>query len=120
MSATSNHPRLDRLLALLEAYLQPFLGQPEYGSLRLKTTTWITGQDDGITNVAIVYETPGGSTDQINISYEHAAAAFVVVEVDGEHSRTDPEEVLDWLRPHVEALPRTRLANPRSRFRKWF
>ena len=62
----------DEFMAGLRELIAPYAGKVEYGNLRSQASDWDTGEGPRITNVAIVYETPGGSTDQINVSFDHA------------------------------------------------
>lgn len=104
----ASHPALDQFCQHLQLYIRPYAGRVEYGNLRSKIADWDAGNGHRTTNVAIVYETPGGSTDQINVSFEHTAAQFTIVEEDGEHSLSDPQEVILRIRPRVEYIPQKR------------
>src|SRR5713226_5323182 len=92
----------DEFMAGLRELISPFARKVEYGNLRSQASDWDTGDGPRITNVAIVYETPGGSTDQINISFDHGSSRFSVLDDEGAlYETTAPAEVLDCIRPRV-------------------
>src|SRR5438128_10711020 len=92
----------DRFMAGLRELISPYVGRVEYGNLRAQASDSDTGEGPRITNVAIVYETPGGSTDQINVSFDHGCARFSVLDDDGaEYETSTPAEVLTCIRPRV-------------------
>ncbi|MBC7287103.1 MAG: hypothetical protein H5T86_03475 [Armatimonadetes bacterium] len=63
---------LDRVIAGLQYPQERRIG---YGNARHEYSDWGSG-DDRVTNIAIVYEVPGGSTCQLNISYHHKDSTF--------------------------------------------
>src|SRR5262249_13885166 len=68
---------------------------------------WETADGGRVTNLALVYETPGGSTDQINISFDHALGLFTVIE-ETELTSECVEEVLARILPRVLNIPAKR------------
>src|SRR5687768_1784852 len=85
----------------------PFRGQVEYGDLRERIDVWESADGTRTSNVALVYETPGGSTDQINISFDHAAAHFSLIADDTleEFVTGAIDEVLDRIVPRIARIP---------------
>jgi hypothetical protein len=101
---------LDAFMAGVRELIAPYAGKIDYGNLRCQSSDWDTGDGPCITNVAIVYETPGGSTDQINVSFDHGPARFSVLDHEGaECLTTSPEEVLGHIRPRIVGIPEKRL-----------
>jgi len=82
-----------------------------YGNLRGEYSDW-GGRDDLVTNLALIYETPGGSTAQLNITYDHARGDFAYLDERGGGRIVvrDPQEVLKYLAAHINAIPPKRLA----------
>ena len=102
----------DGFLAGLRELISPYAGKVEYGNLRAQSSDWDTGEGPRITNIAIVYETPGGSTDQINVSFDHGAACFSVLDDEGaEYETASPAEALACIRPRVLGIPEKRLGH---------
>ncbi len=63
---------LDRHIASVQHPQERRIG---YGNVRHEYSEWGAG-NERITNIAIIYEIPGGSTCQLNIDYNHSAASF--------------------------------------------
>jgi hypothetical protein len=102
----------DRLMAGLRELLSPYAGKVEYGNLRAQTSEWDTGEGGRITNIAIVYETPGGSTDQINVSFDHSSGCFSVLDDNGAELETiASDDVLRCIRPRIFGIPDKRLSH---------
>src|SRR5439155_3958667 len=109
----------DELMAGLRELISPYAGKVEYGNLRAQSSDWDTGEGARITNVAIVYETPGGSTDQINVSFDHGSACFSVLDDEGaEYETTAPAEVFACIRPRVLGIPEKRLDHLREEIKR--
>lgn len=101
----------------LQQEVGPFLGLVEYGNLRYQISVWENSGGSRITNLAVVYETPGGSTDQINISYDHAAGLFSVID-EAEHTTPAIEEVLTRILPRILTIPEKRRDALRAEIRR--
>ena len=109
----------DTFMAGLRQLIAPYAGKVDYGNLRAQTSDWDTGDGHRITNVAIVYETPGGSTDQINVSFDHTRGCFNLLDDDGaERETAAPEEVVTCIRPRVLGIPEKRLAHLRDEIKR--
>src|SRR4051812_243568 len=99
MSMMDSGKTLQDLCARIQECIGPVAGRVEYGNLRCRISEWDGGAGDTVTNIALVYETPGGSTDQINISYHHLTSLFSLVDVhEGEVTTASIESVLESVR----------------------
>ncbi len=94
---------------LIDRYRYPQERRIGYGNLRQEYSDW---EKDGntTTNVAIVYETPGGSTAQINITHDSGQGHFSYLQQEQERPVTTDcvESVLDVVKEQVTAIPRKR------------
>lgn len=68
----------------LVATLAPYMGKVSFGNLRFQTSEWTEGEHHYV-NIAIVYETPGSSTNQLNITIDETEG--VLTFIDGEAER---------------------------------
>ncbi|MGC9317303.1 MAG: hypothetical protein ACP5KN_04615 [Armatimonadota bacterium] len=93
---------------LVSSCRQPAEKRIRYGNLRSEISE---GSDNGVTNAAVVYETPGGSTTQINITYDEDEEVFTYLSEDlGKTvSSEDPHEVLEMVRRHAASIPQKRM-----------
>jgi hypothetical protein len=99
-----------KLCDCINELMQPFAGRVEYGNLRMRVCEWDTGTGDPTTNIALVYETPGGSTDQINVDYLHACGHFCIIhEHEGECRTQEIDFVLNCIQARISDIPRKRL-----------
>lgn len=109
----------DEFMARLREMISPYAGKVEYGNLRSQASDWDTGEGPRLTNVAIVYETPGGSTDQINVSFDHGSSRFTVLDDDGaEYETGAPVEVIACIRPRILGIPQKRLSHLRDEIKR--
>lgn len=104
----------------LQSRLEPIEGKIEYGNLRKQVSDW-EDEKGKITNLAVIYETPGGSTNQINVSIHHAPASFWLLNeaASTEEEFQDPSEVLDRLEKQTLAIPEKRRTRLRSDIEDW-
>jgi hypothetical protein len=104
----------------LDQLLQPYAGKLEYGNLRRQDSSWGEG-DEKVTNVALVYETPGGSTDQINVTCHHGPGYFVLLDTNTHEETTlsDVEELMGRIEPQIQAIPERRLDRLRDDVNRW-
>lgn len=110
----------DRFLARLETFLSPFEGQLAYGNLRKEVSEWGGGESRS-TNIAIIYETPGGSTNQINVVFHHHTQHFSILDpaTGSERELNDLEELFQMLRRYVEDIPLRRREVLQNHIRSW-
>src|SRR5947209_19599571 len=90
---------IDRLRQEIASYVR----RPEYGNLRYQTDVWETAEGTGITNLALVYDTPDGLTYQINVSFDHGAGIFSLV-AETERLTTDIDELVAWSVRRCQAM----------------
>lgn len=109
-----------RFKEALDRLLQPYTGKLEYGNLRRQDSTWSEGHQR-VANVALVYETPGGSTDQINLTFYFDTGQFVLLdpETHEEITVSDVDVLLQQLESQIQAIPERRLARLRDDVNRW-
>jgi len=97
---------LDKILA---SYQSPRERRVGYGNLRHEYSTW-KREGEEHTNIAIIYETPGGSTTQLNITCNHSGATFSYLDSDLGSTVTtaDPRDALEAIHQHVAEIPAKR------------
>ncbi len=96
--------------AILQSYQHPQERRIGYGNLRHEYSEW--KDSHGLTtNVAVIYETPGGSTTQINITYDHVVGLFSFLDHDLNDRVTtaDPRDVLHAIQREVTVIPQKRV-----------
>jgi hypothetical protein len=109
--------RLDHAIAVCQ---QPEERRIGFGNLRHEYCDWCRG-DENDTNVAIIYETPGGSTTQLNVAYDHNSGEFLYLADDLESSITtrDPEQAIRYVEEHMRDIPHKRLAQVEKTVETW-
>lgn len=108
---------LDRRIAFYQSPPERRVG---HGNLRHEYSSW-KQDDDPVTNIAVIYETPGGSTTQLNVTYEHRDGTFHYLDSDLRDIvvTTDPKEALAALVRHVDTIPAKRLAQVDRQVETW-
>ena len=91
-----------------------------YGNLRCECSDW-TREEQTVTNIAVIYETPGGSTCQVNIEYDHQSAEFSFLgdELEITVVTNESQRVLAMVDRHVQAIPRRRLQQLHNQIDSW-
>lgn len=109
-----------RFKEALDRLLQPYVGKLEYGNLRRQDSSWGEGSPQ-MANVALVYETPGGSTDQINLTFHFNTGQFVLLdpETHEEITVSDVDTLMRRLEAQIQAIPERRLARLRDDVNRW-
>lgn len=109
--------RLNRLLASLQHPQERRIG---YGNVRHECSEWGEG-DELFTNIAIIYEVPGGSTCQFNVSYSHKHGRFTYLDWEtGERVETSsPEQVLHAIEAELHAIPARRHESLMAQVERW-
>lgn len=99
--------------------------QPEerrigFGNLRHEYCDWTRG-DEKDTNVAVIYETPGGSTTQINVTFNHNTGEFSFLDEHLESTivTTDPAVAMHFIEEHVREVPQKRLVQIEKTIDSW-
>jgi len=108
---------MDAVHAVIAPYSQQVV---PYGNLRAESTTW--DDDSGrVTNVAIVYEVPGGSTNQINITYMESTATFAYLALDTHNEQLTAalSEVLHMVEEAIVRIPEIRRNRLREDIDRW-
>lgn len=97
---------LDQILA---TYQTPHERRVGFGNLRHEYSTW-KREGEEVTNIAIIYETPGGSTTQLNITYNHQDGSFTYLDSElGDCVIThDGRDALEVIHAHVVEIPTKR------------
>jgi hypothetical protein len=109
--------RLDRIITACQ---QPEERRIGFGNIRHEYCDWCReGVND--TNIAIIYETPGGSTTQINVTFNHLTGEFVYLDEDLESQVTtsDATQVLKYIEEHMRQIPGKRLVQIESTIDSW-
>jgi hypothetical protein len=110
---------LQDLCARIQHCIAPFAGRVEYGNLRIRISEWDCDEGEPVTNIALVYETPGGSTDQINVSYYHDAHDFGVIdEHQGELRTPSTDAVMEQIQPRISGIPQKRIVSLHEEIRR--
>jgi hypothetical protein len=110
MALTGQVPDVECLCRRIAEVIAPVAGRVEYGNLRSKISDYDCGSGDTTTNIALVYETPGGSTDQINICYCHTHRHFELVdEHQGQVTTESVDFVIETIMPRISGIPTKRL-----------
>lgn len=91
-----------------------------FGNIRHEYCEWCRG-DEQDTNIAVIYETPGGSTTQINVTYNHVTGEFSYLDSDLESTivTKDPEQVYTYIEEHMRLIPGKRLAQIEKTIDSW-
>lgn len=114
------HDTANEWVTAVEAVLKPHLHQIPYGNVRSEQSQWNDG-DGAVINLAIVYEVPGGSTNQINITYYERARQFSYLKLDShdECYTASLDEVLRMVRDAIERIPAIRKARLLEDIDRW-
>ncbi len=91
-----------------------------YGNLRCEFSDWDSDEEQA-TNIAIIYETPGGSTCQVNVHYDHQAANFSFLDEQLHNTviAEGPQEAIEMITHHVRSIPRRRLELLEQQIDSW-
>ncbi len=96
--------RWNELKQQLRAALGEHLGHIEYGNLRLETYD-PEGTDGDHARIAMAYELPGGSTNQLAVSYEDGSFQTLDSTAEDVLVMHEPREVVDHLAELVAGIP---------------
>jgi hypothetical protein len=109
--------RLDRAIVACQ---QPEERRIGFGNIRHEYDDWRRGAECD-TNVAVIYETPGGSTTQINVTYDHNTGQFQYLDEDLETIITtaDLDQVLRFIEEHMRQIPHKRLVQVEMTIEGW-
>jgi hypothetical protein len=106
--------------AIVASYQAPLERRKGYGNLRHEYSTWRREGED-IVNIAIIYETPGGSTTQLNVTYSNLDHLFTYLDGNlGDQIQTpDPRLALKVIGEHVAQIPAKRQAALDQQVEAW-
>ncbi|MGI5817702.1 MAG: hypothetical protein ACOX9R_06335 [Armatimonadota bacterium] len=92
---------------LIQSRTHPAEKRIRFGNLRSE----ISRDNGDVANAAIVYETPGGSTTQINVVYDSGDQTFSYLSDDLDETVTsdDPHEVVQMVERHADSIPEKRM-----------
>ena len=107
-----------RLNGLVSALDHPSERRIAYGNLRHEYSDWGTGSGKS-TNIAVIYETPGGSTVQINVCYEKGEFAFLSPDGGEPVASADPDTPLQMITQEVREIPQRRVDRLRQQIEAW-
>jgi hypothetical protein len=99
----AHDPLFEAFVNRLRQEMADYAGRPKYDYPRYRTDVWETANGNRITNLALVYDTPGGSTNQVNVSLDRGTGLFALFDEE-ERLTADIEEVIAWIRPRVAAI----------------
>jgi len=87
-----------------------------YGNLRSQEFG-----SEGVTSIALIYETPPGSTNQIQIRCEEAEQRFIIPDRDAETDVAirDLDEAIRLVDLHIQDVPRQRACRIRDYIESW-
>lgn len=94
----------DDWVAGVRQTLEPYLHRVRYGNLRFEHSRW-ESEHGALENLAIVYEVPGGSTNQLNISYDSQTRNYSFLPL-GSHEEFHTETLDEVLRLVEEGVAR--------------
>lgn len=104
--------RWQELRCGLAELVRDYAGKIAYGNLRLEVYETPAEDDQVVQRVALAYEIPGGSTNQIGVMHEGGTFHMLDHDAESEVVVAEPAEVLARLRSHIVGIPehrRTRL-----------
>lgn len=110
---------LDEFRRRLMTLLSPYRGKVGYGNLRYEEKEW-EGENGKFVSFALVYETPGGSTNQITVTYNEGKG-FAVLDGDMPEERylSSPEEVLKTIEEMIRQIPQRRSERLKATVERW-
>ncbi len=110
----------NRLDEILKRYTEPQEQRIGYGNLRYECSYW-SRSSEAITNIAVIYETPGGSTAQLNITYDYDAGEFSYLRPeDGEKVVThDPRQAGAVIQDYINQISARRLTQLHHQIDTW-
>ncbi len=109
--------RLDSLIASFQSPEEWRIG---HGNLRHDYSSWESGDECG-TNIAVIYETPGGSTTQLNYTFDHNTGVFSYLDAALEKriETSDPEQVLADINAHIATIGLKRIEQLKVTIDAW-
>lgn len=111
---------LQEFMKRLDALLAPYRGKVEWGNVRQKISHWQEGEKE-MTNVAVTYESPGGSTNQINVCFDHQRQTFRALneQTGEEEDVAEVDLVMERVTAHVLSIPEKRKQRLNADMERW-
>jgi hypothetical protein len=103
---------------LVHAVSHPRERRIAYGNLRHEYSDWTAGGEQS-TNIAVIYETPGGSTVQINVTHENGEFAYLAPDSGDRVTTPDPDAALQMIAQEVREIPERRARRLREQVESW-
>lgn len=109
-----------RLDEIVSGYQRPEERRIGYGNLRHEYSEYAKGGKNTV-NIAVIYETPGGSTTQINITFDGATGEYSYLDRDLESHITsgDCDEVIGAIEEVVTEIPGKRAKQLINQINAW-
>ncbi len=109
-----------RLDDIVSGYQRPGERRIGYGNLRHEYSEYAK-EGKNTVNIAVIYETPGGSTTQINISFDGTSGEYIYLDRDLESHITsrDCDEVIAAIEQVVTEIPGKRSAQLINQINAW-
>ncbi len=101
--------------------MKPHLHQIPYGNLRAEFSSW-EEETGKIENLAIVYEVPGGSTNQINVTYHQGNNNFSYIDVDShdEIFTNNIDDIITFISKLTLTIPAIRINRLQEDIDRWY
>jgi hypothetical protein len=107
-----------RLDELVDSVNHPRERRIAYGNLRHEYSEWGSGTDKS-TNIAVIYETPGGSTVQINVTFENGQFTYLSPTGGEKVATSDANTALQMIAREVREIPERRLSRLKQQVEAW-
>jgi len=108
----------DRLDKFIGSFTHSRERRIAYGNLRHEYSEW-SSDGQASTNVAVIYETPGGSTVQINVAYEDGEFWYLHPKTEEKVTTAHPDKPLHMIAEEVRQIPERRLVRLRAQVDAW-
>jgi len=101
--------------------MKPYLHQIPYGNLRAEFSSWME-EHGKIENLAIVYEVPGGSTNQINVTFHESGNKYSYIDVDthDEVFTENIDDIISFIIKLVLTIPTIRVSRLQEDIDRWY
>lgn len=105
---------------IMSKYRRPEERRIGYGNLRHEYSEWEKESAKSV-NIAVIYETPGGSTTQINVTFDKKDGTYTYLDrdLDDQVTSTDYQEVLDAIQDEIDQIPRKRAEQLINQIDNW-
>lgn len=111
--------RWQELRRLLNEVIADYAGRVEYGNLRLEVYDGDASNGEADARLAMAYEIPGGSTNQVGLSYEQGAFRMLDAKAEHELVLAEPGEAVAKLHEHIRGIPDYRRLRLRQDIDQW-